>query len=152
MMEQMISSQNKENDELWHKLINIFFTKKVDNEDFIYAAVWLSLNLFALTKELRDNVMERFKDPKQFPAIKILGAIEYLYEEEDRESEITLLIQLLQYAPNSQKQIEDVLFDPELSTYYKYSRILLIDDNILDDYEDEDIGGEWSDGDLEVPF
>ena len=147
-MQQVINSTNTENNEFWKKLINTFFSEDMDESDesFIYAGVWLSLNLFALDQELRFNLMERFKDPRQFPAIRILGAIEYLYEDDDRESEVILLMQLLQYAPNSHKQIDEVLFDPELSNYYKYSRMLLIDDEVFDDeYDDQnmDIGSDW---------
>jgi hypothetical protein len=147
-MELVTNSKDAENDETWQQLIDILFAEEtdvldedyVDIEDFIYAGVWLSLNMFALEKKLYDNLMERLNDPKQSPAVRILEAIDYLAEDDDRESEIMLMLQLLQYAPNVHKQVEDVLFDPELSSSYKYSRMLLIDDDVFDDEgDDQDI-------------
>ena len=108
-------------------------------EDFAYAASWLSLNFLTLTPKVRNKLIKCLNQLCKFQPIIILETIEYLFDE-DRESELILLIQLLQCAPDAYKQIKHVVWDPEiLSSYQKAHILLTVEETMM---MDEDA---WSD-------
>lgn len=140
-MTNFLKTTSVEKDENWYELIEMLFAEESDVEDIAYAASWLSLNFSVLDEKVRNTLIRCLNQPGEFQPIPILETIEYLFDE-DRETEIMLLIQLLQYAPDAYKQIEYILRDPELSSSYRNAYMLMIDiDDEVSMLDDE----AWSD-------
>lgn len=113
--------------ETWYELIKMLLAEESDVEDIAYAASWLSLNFFTLNPKVHNKLIKCLNRLSEFRPIIILETMEYLFDE-DRENELILLIQLLQYAPDAYKQINHVVRDPEILSSYRKAHILMTDE------------------------
>jgi hypothetical protein len=114
--------QNK----FWFELLEVLLAEESDVDAIAYAASWLSLNFSALDQKTRNTLTKYSNQFGKFQSLKILETMEYLFDE-DRETELILLIQLLQYVPYIYKQLMHLSSDPEFSSSYRKAFILLND-------------------------
>jgi hypothetical protein len=102
-----------EKDKIWYGLIDLLLSEEtdedgeniVDIEEVAYASSYLSMNFSALDEKIHNTLMERLNQINESQLLRFFEVIDYLFkDEEGRETEVTLLLQLLQSAPSVRAQ------------------------------------------------
>ena len=165
-----------EKDKVWYGLIDILFSEEtdqdgkniVDIEEIAYAGSWLSMNFYALNEKIRNTLMERLNQINESQLMRFFEVIDCLFEDEDdRETEVIFLIQLLQLAPSLRTKAAHIIEEGNLIQSWKniaalvaglmyeedISSILRVEGNIHDPQQ-EDARWEKFEGvdDVDCPF
>lgn len=121
-------SNDFEKDKIWYGLIDVLFSEEtdedgediVDIEEIIYASSYLSMNFYALNEKVRNTLMERFNQINKSQLLRFFEVIDCLLEDEDdRETELILLLQLLQLSPFVRAQAIHILEEGNLTQTWK---------------------------------
>ena len=125
-----------EKDNIWYKLIDILFSEETDDE-IAYASSHLSMNFSVLNEKIRNTLMERLNQINESQLLRFLEVIDYLFEDEDdRETEVVLLLQLLQSSPFVRAQAIHILEEGNLTQSWK-NIAALVAGLMYEDYEDD---------------
>jgi len=136
---------NLEKDNIWYKLIDILFSEETDDEgenivdvdEIAYAGSYLSMNFYALNEKVRNILMERLNQINESQLLRFFEVIDYLFEDEDdRETEVVLLLQLLQSSPFVRAQAISILEEDNLTQTWK-NIAALVAGLMYEDYEDD---------------
>lgn len=165
-----------EKDKIWYGFIDLLFSEDinedrgsiVDIEEITYASSYLSMNFSALDEKIHNTLMERLNQIKESQLLRFFEVIDYLFEDEDdRQTEVILLLQLLQSSPFVRAQAIHILEGGNLTQAWKNIAALvgglMYEDDISDmvseeeninDLQQENAKWEKSEGidDSEIPF
>lgn len=115
-----------EKDKIWYGFIDILFSEEIDNygenivdiEDIASASSQLSMNFSVLSEKIRNTLIERLNQINKSHLMRFFEVIDYLFEK-DRETEVILLIQLLQPVPYVRIQAAYILEEGNLTQNWK---------------------------------
>jgi hypothetical protein len=165
-----------EKDKIWYGFIDVLFSEGtdedgediVDIEEIIYASSYISMNFYVLNEKVRNTLMERFNRITESQLLRFFEVIDCLFEDEDdRETELILLLQLLQSMPSVRTQAVHILEEGNLTQNWKniaalvaglmyeddMSDIVSMEGNI-NDLQQENVKWEKPEGidDEDIPF
>lgn len=138
-----------EKDKIWYGLIDILFSEEIDEdgenivdiEEIAYAGSWLSINFSALNEKIRNALVGRLNQISKSQLMRFFEVIEYLFEDEDgRETEVMLLLQLLQSAPSVRTQATQIFEEGNLTQSWKNIATLvagLMYEGCVSDFEED---------------
>ncbi len=117
-----------EKEKIWYGLIDTLFSEETDEdgenivniEEIASTGSWLSMNFCGLDEKIRATLMERLDQINESQLMRFFELIEYLFEDEDgRETEVILLLQLLQSVPSVRAQAARILEEDNLTQNWK---------------------------------
>lgn len=165
-----------EKDKIWYGFIDLLFSEEIDEdgenivdiEEITYASSYLSMNFSDIDEKIHNTLMKRLNQIKESQLLRFFEVIDYLLEDEDdRETEVTLLLELLQSSPFVRTQAIHILEGGNLTQAWKNIAALvgglMYEDNISDmvsvegnikDLQQENAKWEKSEGidDEDIPF
>lgn len=117
-----------EKDKIWYGLIDVLFSEETDDEgeniidvdEIAYASSHLSMNFSVLNEKIRNTLIEQLNQINESQLLRFFEVIDYLFEDEDnRETEVMLLLQLLQSSPFVRAQAIHILEAGNLTQAWK---------------------------------
>jgi hypothetical protein len=119
---------DSEKDKIWYGLIDNLFSEETDDygenivdiEEIASSGAYLSMNFYVLDEKIRNTLMERLSQVNKSQLMRFFEVIDYLFEDDDdRETEVILLLQLLQLAPSVRTQALHILEEDNLTPSWK---------------------------------
>lgn len=132
-----------EKDKTWYGLIDVLFSEEtdedgeniVDVDEIAYTSSYLSMNFYAFNEKIRNILMERLNQINESQLLRFFEVIDYLFED-DRETEVILLLQLLQSSPFVLTKATDILEKGNLTQSWKNIATLIAGLMYEDDMND----------------
>jgi len=132
-----------EKDKIWYRLIDDLFSEETDDdgenivdvEEIATASSYLSMNLSALDEQISNTLMERLNQINESQLMRFFEVIDYLFED-DRETEVILLLQLLQSVPSICAQAALIFREGNLTSSWKNIAALVAGFMYEDDMSD----------------
>ncbi|MGD0707101.1 MAG: hypothetical protein ABSA51_01460 [Anaerolineaceae bacterium] len=126
-------------------LLKGLLDEESDVEEVAYVTSWLSMNFFTFSPAKRKMLDKRLSRAGEWLWLNIIETIEYLFDE-DRDTELILLIQLLGCMPDTHWQVMHLLGGPEVSASHKTAYRLLYDEILTMLDEEDEAAAEGDEG------